>query len=81
MVSQIHNFNSTCSDLALSQSEDAPTSFERGKKKKIDQKIEKINEKVEKIREEKPEKVDLYLEAVGGFTGNNHTKDSWASVA
>ena len=55
---------------------DAVDSFERGKHKKINL----FNEKVEKIREENPEKIGTYLESVGGFTGNNQTKDSCIDV-
>ena len=36
---------------------------------------EKVQEKVEKVRENNAEKIGEYLEKVGGFTGDKHTKE------
>ena len=41
---------------------------------------EKVQEKVEKVREKNPEKIGEYLEKVGGFTGDKHTKEGLIDI-
>ena len=56
---------------------DAVDSIERGKNKKINS----IKKKVQDIREKNAEKIGSYLEAVGGFKGDKHTKEGCTAVA